>query len=287
MWSFHLWFKPTLVSAPIIIASISISASLLLTGCKTNRLAPLPTVEWQTVEDVRQILIERQDAIESVQTQLKFRITTPPPESKTHTLDAALVIRGDDHLRLRAWKLGQTIFDLTANPDGTFIVASDEMTDRAPDAEKDLARLADQLGTMLRGPDWRTADFVHTPFSEAKHYGTVVHPLTAHWPHGTAVIDEDTLALSSLAFRQTDHSGDIELTTQYTQYQGLYWYRQVSATGPFGTIKLNFYDVELNGELNPRAFKPPRRAKMIEIESEDHPMGSDPVSLDSFAGETP
>lgn len=271
----------------------------MLTACETHRPDPLPTVEWQSVEDARQILIDRQAAIESVQTQLKFRIT-PPPENgsdksgggggsggKTHTLDAALVIRGDDHLRLRAWKLGQTVFDLTANPDGTFIVADEEMTDRAPDApdaERNLAELADQLGAMLRGPDWAEARIDRMNGSS----GTL---LEARWDNGSSEIDARTLAPLRFVFSDPSAEQHVQLETRYTAYDRGYWLHAVEATGPFGKIELNFYDVELNGELNPRAFTPPRRAKKIEVDTSAQ-TGSDPVSFAdpvslSPAGESP
>lgn len=234
-----------------------LTLALLLPGC-ISPAPPLPTVEWDTLEDARQILIDRQNAIESVQTQLKLKITSPPPESETNTLDAALVIQGDDHFRLRAWKLNQTIFDLTATPDGTFIVANEEMKKRAPDAEQDLAGLADQLGAMLRGPDWSQARLIMP--SAPSHLETI----GVSWEHGNSVVDSRTLEP-----RVYEPSGNTQtplqrVETQYTAYDNGIWYSQVTAIGDFGRVEMTFRDVELNGELNPRAFKPSRRAVRVE-----------------------
>lgn len=228
----------------------------LLTGCVTAT-PPLPTVEWNTLEDARQILIDRQAAIESVQAQLKLKITSPPPERETNTLDAALVIQGDDHFRLRAWKLNQTIFDLTATPDGTFIVANEEMKKRAPEAEHDLGRLTEQLGAMLRGLDWATADLSEN----TSGYAPII---VAGWDHGRSSVDARSLAPMGYQPLASDSVALEQLQTQYAQYDNGIWYKQITAVGDFGTVEMTFRDVELNGELNPRAFKPLRRALRVD-----------------------
>ncbi len=242
----------------------------LLPGC-TTPAPPLPTVEWDTLEDARQILIDRQAAIESVQAQLKLKLTSPPPENETNTLDAALVIQGDDHFRLRAWKLNQTIFDLTATPDGTFIVANEEMKKRAPNAEQDLGQLADQLGAMLRGPDYAKASFGGGVRSEV--YGAITEPIThpsgfhelfVEWGEAYTQIESETLVPHCFAVRADSGQSQIVIKPSYQKFGQLYWYRQVTATGDFGNVEMTFRDVELNGELNPRAFKPPRRAVRID-----------------------
>lgn len=233
----------------------------VLQGC-IKPAPPLPTVEWDTPEDVRQILIDRQNAIESVQTQLKLKITSPPPESETSTLDAALVIQGDDHFRLRAWKLNQTIFDLTATPDGTFIVANEEMKKRAPGAERELGKLTAQVGSLLRGPDYAEADF---GFWHPDTPPELRNRMVATWPTGHATIDPRTLAPVSYLFITPDQSdANIQVETEFAEYDGLIWYRRLVAEGPFGKVEMTFRDVELNGELNPRAFKPSRRAVRVE-----------------------
>lgn len=236
---------------------ILLATVCILPGCVTPT-PPLPTVEWDTLEDARQILIDRQASIDSVQAQLKLKITSPPPESETHTLDAALVIRGDDHFRLRAWKLNQTIFDLTATPDGTFIVANEEMKKRTPDAEQDLAKLTEQLGAMLRGPDWAQATFT----SDRDQHNTKMLGVT--WGHGYSIIDSRTLEPRVYEPAQRESTALARVETRYAIYDRGLWYATVTAVGDFGRVELIFRDVELNGELNPRAFKPSRRAVRID-----------------------
>lgn len=236
-----------------------------LPGCITPA-PPLPTVEWDTLEDARQILIDRQNAIESVQAQLKLKITSPPPESETNTLDAALVMRGDDRFRLRAWKLNQTIFDLTVTPDGTFIMANEEMKKKAPEAEQDLAGLADRLGALLRGPDYADATIRR---SLGKRGTADEDNLVLNWGPTTradfsATFDAETLGLRYAYVTPQARNHRVTLGTVQTTYGENIWFRTVTAVGDFGRVEMTFRDVELNGELNPRAFRPPRRAVRVE-----------------------
>ncbi|MBB6430171.1 hypothetical protein [Algisphaera agarilytica] len=244
--------------------ALLLAAIAVLPGCVTTA-PPLPAVEWDTLEDARQILIDRQNAIESVQAQLKLKITTPAPDEQTNTLDAALVIQGDDRFRMRAWKLNQTVFDLTATPDGTFIVANEEMKKQAPDAEQDLAKLTDQLGKLLRGPDYRQASMSLINPLLGSDVPTSESAIFATWPEGYTQINQRSLVPENSAFGSTNPSEpSVGVETNFSIYETLYWYQRVVVEGDFGTVEMTFRDVELNGELNPRAFKPSRRAVRID-----------------------
>lgn len=247
-----------------------------LAGCGFTppAVAPLPAVAWDDLEDARRILIERQAAVQNVQAECKFRIT--PPGESTQSLDGAIVMEGDQRLRLRTWKLNQTIFDLTVNAEGVWIVASGEMKKRAPEAESDLANLASQLNKLLQGPD----------FSEARLLGGIrgdygkpdpvdhesgFHNLFAEWGHTYSEIDASTLIPDYFAFRKEPPEDQIVVKPKYQQHGSILWYRAIQTTGPFGTIEITFRNVELNGELNPRAFKPPRRAVKVETQDTAEP----------------
>lgn len=228
-----------------------------LTGCAAIG-PPLPTVDWNTTEDARTILTERQNAIESVQTQVKIRYTSPPPESETNTFDGALVIATNDRFRLRTWKINQTIFDLTVTPEGTFIAAIDEMKERAPDSEADLAALANNLGAMLRGPDYAEARIETRGDTVRLFWGPNARPELA------AEFDRWTLGLRAMRTRTANGSAPVAIESQQADYNGYVWFKELTAAGDFGRFEMTFRDVEINGELNPRAFKPPRRAVRLE-----------------------
>ena len=175
------------------------------------------------------------------------------------------MIQGDDRFRLRAWKLNQTIFDLTATPDGTFIVANEEMKKKAPEAEQDLAKLTDQLGALLSGPNYREANLSLSNPGFGSDVPLLESTISASWDSGFGEINRRSLTPERFAFYKSDAGlPDIGLQTVYSVYDGLYWYRRVVVIGDFGEIEMTFRDVELNGELNPRAFRPPRRAVRVE-----------------------
>lgn len=233
----------------------------LLSGCRftSDTAPPLPTVAWTDTQDARRILIERQNAIQNVQTQCKLRYTEPSNGGQTQTFDGALVIEGENRIRLRTWKLNQTIFDLTVNPDGVWVVAIDELKEESPDALGNLAQFVEQLGGMLRGPDYREAIFADSIQSNAaKRSGQ----LRLEWDYGYGLVNPRTLALQDFIVRQEPRN--TRITPTYAVYGDLYWFRSLKLDGDFGQLEITFRNVELNGELNPRAFKPPRRAVKIE-----------------------
>jgi len=245
----------------------------VFTGCKTN-FPPLPATPWNGLEEARQILVERQAAVDTVQAQLKISFTTPSPQKETQNFDAALVMQGDDRFRLRAWKLNQTIFDLTVTPEGTYVVAVDEMKQQSPESEAELAELANHLSALLRG-----ADFEQARLSLIKPDGfeapRIFNYLWATWPDESLRVAVERRTLSPREWWVGGHEDEskIQIQSEYADYSGLRWYRYIKVNGDFGRLWMNFSDVELNGELNPRAFKPPRRAVRID-ESESAGNGS-------------
>lgn len=218
-----------------------------LTGCR-GAPDPLPAVAWSSPAEAKRTLIDRRDAINTVQAECD--ITIERSDGERQTFDGAVVMQQPDSYRLRAWKLTQTLFDLTVNEDGVWIAASEELLKRRPEAEADLAQLADQLGLLLRGPDYAEARMVQDDDG-----------LIARWPEGSAIIDPRSLTPRRFLFEAPDSGEEFEIRTRYEQYAGGVWYDRVVIEGGFGQLTLKFRNVEVNAELNPRAFKPPRRAK--------------------------
>ncbi|MEM9882064.1 MAG: hypothetical protein AAF800_03995 [Planctomycetota bacterium] len=227
---------------------------VLASGCALvpGGVEPLPTVAWTDVEDARQILTERQASRGTVQARLTLRFTGPDGEASPR-LDAALAGDGDGRLRLRAWKLGQSMFDLTATPDGVFVAARDEMRGSGDDPQRGLSGLTGRLGELLSGPDWQTATL-----------SRVGGDLQAAWPDGLrAEVDGRTLTPRRFVVT-TDDGESITVDTTWSAYATGPWYRTIAALGPFGEAELDFTGVTLGGALNPRAFVPPRRAVRVD-----------------------
>ncbi|MEM9419532.1 MAG: hypothetical protein AAGA25_10855, partial [Planctomycetota bacterium] len=186
----------------------------------------------------------------------------------TTTFDGALVMQGDDRFRLRTWKLNQTIFDLTVTPEGTYVIAADEMKEESPDSEAELAELANNLSAMLRGADFAKARFSRTKptLVEAAVRFDAPFFIWATWPDDSLIVAIDRRTLSPMNWwvRGDQMNPGIQIQSEYSDYEGVRWYRYVIVSGEFGRLQMTFRDVELNGELNPRAFKPSRRAVRID-----------------------
>ena len=222
------------------------AAATLMVGCGLTP-RPLTEVSWQDAAEAKRILAERRDAIQTVQAECDIRLERGEDRQ---TFDGAVVMQHPDHYRLRAWKLTQTLFDLTVNDEGVWVAVSDELLKRRPQAEQELAGLAEQLGLLLRGPDFRDAKMLQDEDGQ----------LIARWPQGEAVIDRETLTPRRYEFTDPDSGDSFTVETQYADYAGQTWYREVRVEGGFGSVQLDFRGVHLNESLNPKAFTPPRRA---------------------------
>lgn len=241
---FHSEHKPWLG----LVAGVCMLA-FCLAGCHTPALlVTLPTIRYANDAEALDHLTQRQNQIQTLQAQATLRLT--PPQGKTQTLDAQLVHITPHHTRLRASKLNHNVFDLTVTPEAAFVAVSKRVTRESPDAQAGLLHLARALPFLIQGP----------PYTQARVVRGAPNQLNLAWDNRvTATLDSATL--TPLVFKLIDDQGQtIILTPTYTLYQNIPWLQQVSATGPFGTLKLTFYNVALNDTLNPRAFTPPRRA---------------------------
>src|SRR5437773_772620 len=93
----------------------------LLAGCATRE--KLPPVSFRDERQALDILIRRADTVKTVSSQ--GLITLQRPDGESVRLDLAMVRAGGaggDRLRLRAWKLGRAVFDLTMNGEDVWLL---------------------------------------------------------------------------------------------------------------------------------------------------------------------
>ena len=237
--------------------------SVLLTACGGPE--PLPPTEYGSLNEARRILAERQDEIDTVEAECDVTITNA--EGRSTTLDGAVVLAGGDRVRFKTWKFTQGVFDLTVNPDGRFLSTSDRLKEKAPDAEQGLARLSEHLGGMLRGPDFGQAlirevrDPAEVPWVDQVLPDRSAEPfIEARWASVAAVVDRQTL--TPLAY-YLEGDQTLKIQTTFGLYDGRYWLDVLTAEGSFGRLEMRFKGVTINGELNSRAFTPPRRARSL------------------------
>lgn len=242
-------------------AAVLLSSILLLAcGC-APRPQPenLPAYQWTNDATALRDLSERAHAVKTVSAAALLTLTRPDGQSVR--LDGAVAMSlTDKSVRIRAWKLSQAVFDLTLTPQGLWIEMPHDAGRRQQMAPASLSasQLARALaifgGEVFDGPDVQVIDGggpefqVRKPMEDGRR-------MTA---------DVDRRALVVRQYRLADASGVVHFTLTPKQYQtinGLPWPTRLIARSDTGTIDVELRDIELNTELPPGAFHPPRGAE--------------------------
>ena len=90
-------------------------------GCNSPPPEHLPAYQWVDDPTAMQALCERAERVHSVSSEASLTLTRANGDSVR--LDGAVAMRLPDSVRMRAWKFGQAVFDLTLTPDGLWIEA--------------------------------------------------------------------------------------------------------------------------------------------------------------------
>ena len=104
--------------------------------------------------------------------------------------------------------------------------------------------------------------FTQEPPPHAEVRGDVLL-LTRPTPEGNLHCEVERATLTPRRFYARDETGDrFELKMQdYQTLSGIPWPMRLEAISPMGRVIVQQRDVEINGELAPSAFVPPRRAE--------------------------
>ena len=228
-------------------------------GCAPRRPAAenLPTFGDVGHAAALRVLADRARAVKSVSGQCQLTLTRP--DGQTVRLDGAVVMAPPDRLRLRAWKFNQAVFDLTLTPQGLWVVAPDDPSRR----QKVLPA---SLGAAQLGREWAllSGSFFDDPALAVRGAGDRLAVSRTLEDGRTVVCDVDRRTLTPRRYRMFDPAGRGRFTLTLSDYaviNGVVWPQRLEARGDDGRIGVRMTDVELNGELAPNAFKPPRRAE--------------------------
>ena len=211
-------------------------------------------------------LAERGRAVKTLSAQAN--ITLERPDGQTVRLDGAIVMQIPGSLRLRAWKFGQAVFDLTYTPEGLWIEVGGDSSRRQDvmPASLSAARMA-KAWTFLDG------EFFNGPFDSAGAVidrggptFTVRRSMSEDSPPVSCDIERVTL--TPRRYHVDDPGQDPAAKPaftlaleRYADFAGVVWPTRIVATSAGGKVKIVLRDVEINGELAPSAFVPPRRAE--------------------------
>jgi hypothetical protein len=228
-------------------------------GCASRRTVDsnLPTYDQVDEQTALRILDERARAVRTVSARSDLTLTRA--DGQTVRLDGAVVMAPPDRLRLRAWKFSQAVFDLTLTPDGLWVMTPDDPARR----EKVLPA---SLSAAQLGREWAllSGSFFGDPGLKVRTASDAV-VVTKSLDDGRAVVcDVDRRTLTPRRYRLLDPAGRTRFTLRLSQYGlfgGIPWPTRLNAVSEDGRIGIVLKDVELNGEVAPNAFKPPRRAE--------------------------
>jgi outer membrane lipoprotein-sorting protein len=234
-------------------------AAMMIGGCAAHPKpeANLPTFAAVDHDAALRILDQRARAVKSLSARSLLTLTRP--DGQTVRLDGAVVMAPPDRLRLRAWKFNQAIFDLTLTPDGLWVVAPDDPSRR----EKVLPA---SLSAAQLGREWAllSGSFFGDPGLTARDVGDKLAVSKSLEDGRTVVCDVDRKTLTPRRYRMFDPAGRVRFTLtlgEYGVFNGIAWPTRLDARSDEGRINVRLSDVELNGDLAPNAFKPPRRAE--------------------------
>ena len=231
-------------------------------GCAPPpRAESLPPYHWADDATALHDLSQRAHAVKTVSAAALLTLTRPDGQSVR--LDGAIAMALPERsVRLRAWKLGQAVFDLTLTPDGLWIEMPHDASRKqqvAP-ASFSASQLARALsifgGEVFDGSDVQVVDRGRPQFEVRK-------PLEGG---RTMTADVDRASLVVRQYRLTDRSGARQFTLtprRYAMINGLLWPQRLVAQSETGTITVDLRDIELNGGLPPAAFVPPHGAERV------------------------
>jgi hypothetical protein len=221
-------------------------------GCAS----PVPRYQWTGDEEALRMLAQRAEAVRTIEG--RCTISMRHVDGRQITLDGALVARNPDHLRIRAWKLDHPAFDITAKPDGVWIDApADQNGLDHPDLGVQILRAWSLFSGEFLQRDLR----IDRQQSNSQRLALMeVAPATKDFVT-TCFIKRSTLTPQRYDVRAGDGTFmyGIDLD-RYRQVGEIVWPQRVVFESATGTMTIELQDVEFNGEANPHAFTPPRRA---------------------------
>jgi outer membrane lipoprotein-sorting protein len=229
-----------------------------LTGCAPKKMPAVAPYHWVDEQTALADLRARVASLKTLSAECGITLTRADGESVQ--LDGALVLEPPNHVRLRAWKFNRAVFDLTLNDDGLWVMTLDDPSRREQVLPATL-RAADFLRELSL---FTGGFFTQDPPPKAETRGGTLL-LTRDTPHGLLHCEVDRATLTPRRFYSnprgaSDERFELKLTN-YREVNGLPWAMRLEATSGMGRVIVEQRDVEINGELAPQAFVPPRRAE--------------------------
>jgi hypothetical protein len=231
---------------------------LVIAGCASS----VPTHQWHGSDAAVATLAARARSIHSVRATATLILTSA--DNQRVTLDAAIVARSDQdgpRLRIRTWKFGQAVLDLTARPEGVWIASDANSADAQPAANQRLQALRPEQ--IAQAWNLFFGDFFAKPGLTINEQSGPAFTVTRREEDATIACDIDRATLTAREYRITDDRGQLHQTLTLARYQvvdNATWPMMLTAQGDQGRVEVRFDEVEINPELEDNVFVPPQRA---------------------------
>jgi hypothetical protein len=228
-------------------------------GCGTHVKENIPTYPLTDAASSLRLVAEHASQVYSLTGEGLITLTRPDGESVR--LDAAMAMQPPQRARIRAWKFGRAVFDLTVTPEGVWAVIPEDpkRKEQITSAGVSAAKLA-RTWSVLSGGFFESAGLK----AETRGSKLVVRCETPDEPLVICEVDRPTL--TPRKYSMLDDKGVTRFTLsleQYRQFGSVVWPTKLAAVSDSGTVEIELRDVDINPQLEPAAFVPPRRAEKL------------------------
>lgn len=237
---------------------IALLVVLLLCGCGQRENIPI----YPMMDAPSSLAMIRKRSAEVKNVSGEGAITLTDAKGQSVRFDAAFVLAPPDRARVRAWKFGQAVLDLTILPDATWLYlprGQDGHAQQLRAGAASASRAVRQWLSLLAGQ-------LDTSESSVRISGShllVTQPASDGMTL-TATIDRDTITVRRCSL--SDPSGRERFSLTLDKYRVLgptVWPSRIDAISDTGKISIEMREVELN-DAPPNAFKPPARAVEVQ-----------------------
>jgi outer membrane lipoprotein-sorting protein len=240
---------------------IAIAFAATVVGCRSPD-APenIPAYPLTDAPETLRQLARRAHLVKTLSGEGLITLTRSDGESVR--LDGALAMAPPDRARIRAWKLGRAVMDLTVVPDGVWIVTPDD-----PKRNDDIRSAGVSAAKLARTWSLLSGGFFDTPGLRTETRGDKLIVTREVAGEPTVVCEVDRVTLTPRKYSLLDDRNATRFTFTLGRYRdfgsGVVWPTRLVADSDAGKVEIELRDVDVNPELPPTAFTPPRRAEKL------------------------
>jgi len=230
-----------------------LAIAVAVCGCARS----LPTYPTMSDADALRVIAARLDTVKSISASTDLTLTDA--SGRSVSMDGAFVASPPGQARLRAWKLGTPVLDITILPDGIWAFAVARNGAPVTDMAGLPATGVSQSVELLSG-----AFFARAHAAEDASTRTELVAVGSGFGSSDVRCEIDRATLTPRRFVIGTGGTKVELSlAQYELVGDVPWARRMEFLAPTGTIVIRLADIELNGELPASAFVPPKRATRL------------------------